>query len=309
MLDIVHPLVSTLMLWSVLVPAKMWYAPTQPILMDVKPEAGVSLVLTDFAGQDIQPQGPVEFKEAKTIDLRDPFPAVSQPGTYVLWAVPIGVKGIGNFTGTPLVIESRQDKRPGAPPGTMVTKIEPLRYAEMETDQGAMTLAFYYDVAPNTANNFMTLAEQGYFDGVGFHRIIPGFVIQGGDPRGDGTGGPGYQIEAEFSDRKHLPGVLSMARSGDPMEGEGAPPRPEFANSAGSQFFICLDHENTKHLDGKYTAFGTVVDGMDVVRKIAATPLRDAGSGTPVNPPVIKHVEVKTVISGHNPYATMMIGK
>lgn len=287
-------IVNTLMLWSVLVPSKMWYAPSQAIAINVKPaEGAVTLVLTDFAGHEIKAAAPVEIKQEKGINLREIFPAVSEPGTYVLWAVPAGKTGIADFTGTPLVIESRADKRAMAPPGALVTRVEPLRYIAMTTDQGDITMAFYYDVAPNTVTNFLTLAEQGYYDGLTFHRIVPGFVIQGGDPRGDGTGSPGYEVPEEFNNKKHLPGVLSMARGGDP-------------NSAGSQFFVCLDYENTQHLDHKYTAFGTVVDGMDVVKKIAATPLSDPAAGTPAKPPVMTKVEVKTVQPGHNPYAAVM---
>ena len=121
-------IVHTLMLWSVLVPGKMWFAPSQPITIDVKPAAPVTLVLTDFAGHEIKAAGPVEIKEEKPINLREIFPAVSEPGTYVLWAVPAAKTGIAEFTGTPLVIESRADKRPMAPPGALVTRVEPLRY-------------------------------------------------------------------------------------------------------------------------------------------------------------------------------------
>ena len=142
-------------------------------------------------------------------------------------------------------------------------------------------MVFYYDVVPNTAENFLRLSEEGFYDGLTFHRIVPGFVIQGGDPRGDGTGGPGYMINAEFSTKPHKEGVLSMARSGDPGEGTGGRPRPEFANSASSQFFICLDYAQTRALDGKYTAFGEVTDGMDAVKKIAATPLLIPAHGVP----------------------------
>ncbi len=118
----------------------------------------------------------------------------------------------------------------------------------------------YPDVAPNTVNNFISLAEKGFYDGLIFHRVIPGFMIQGGCPYGTGTGGPGYQIKGEFSqngfknDLKHTRGVLSMARAMNP-------------NSAGSQFFIM--HEDAPHLDGAYASFGKVTEGMDVVDRIA----------------------------------------
>lgn len=126
---------------------------------------------------------------------------------------------------------------------------------QLQTSQGDITLELWNDVAPGHVENFLKLTDQGFYDGLTFHRIIPGFMIQGGCPRGDGTGGPGWTIDAEFNDRKHEPGTLSMARTADP-------------NSAGSQFFICLTRENCQHLDGQYTAFGKVIEGMDAVKKI-----------------------------------------
>lgn len=142
----------------------------------------------------------------------------------------------------------------------------------------------YPDKAPNTVNNFISLVRHGFYDGLGFHRIIAGFMIQGGDPAGNGTGGPGYCIKGEFrmngfatNDIKHLRGVLSMARSMMP-------------DSAGSQFFIM--HENAAHLDGQYAALGKVTEGMDVVDEIAAseTDMRDR----PVQPQTIESVTVET---------------
>lgn len=141
----------------------------------------------------------------------------------------------------------------------------------VETDQGTFKVELWNDVAPGHAENFLKLARKGFYDGLAFHRILPGFVIQGGCPKGDGTGGPGWNVKAEFNDREHVPGVLSMARSSDP-------------NSAGSQFFVCLTREHCKHLDGQYTAFGKVTSGMDVVEKIGATPV-DRQSGRPKGTP------------------------
>jgi peptidyl-prolyl cis-trans isomerase B (cyclophilin B) len=120
----------------------------------------------------------------------------------------------------------------------------------------------YPEIAPNTVNNFISLIQKGYYDGIIFHRVIRGFMLQGGDPTGTGSGGPGYCIAGEFSHNgfennlKHTPGVLSMARTMIP-------------DSAGSQFFIM--HETSPHLDGEYAAFGKVTEGMDVVNKIAET--------------------------------------
>ncbi len=150
-------------------------------------------------------------------------------------------------------------------------------------DGDVFYVELYPEVAPNTVNNFISLVNKGFYNGLCFHRVIEGFMIQGGDPKGNGTGGPGYTIRGEFSkngfknDLKHKRGVISMARSMMP-------------NSAGSQFFIM--HADAPHLDGQYAAFGQVIDGMDVIDKIAEVnvdyndkPLRDQ---------VIKKVTVDT---------------
>ena len=135
-------------------------------------------------------------------------------------------------------------------------------------DGGVMKAELYPEIAPATVKNFVDLAAKGFYNGLIFHRVIPGFMIQGGDPEGTGMGGPGYCIKGEFTkngfrnDLKHTRGVLSMARAMDP-------------DSAGSQFFIM--HEDAPHLDGSYAAFGKVVEGMDVVDEIASaeTDFRD----------------------------------
>lgn len=145
---------------------------------------------------------------------------------------------------------------------------------ELVTDQGTVVVELWNDVAPGHAENFLKLVDSGFYDGLTFHRILPDFVIQGGCPKGNGTGGPGWNVKAEFNDRKHDKGVLSMARSQDP-------------NSAGSQFFVCLGRDHCKHLDNQYTAFGKVTDGIEAVDKIAATPLSDRSAGTPRNAPKI----------------------
>ena len=154
----------------------------------------------------------------------------------------------------------------------------------IEMENGDIIKAeLYPDIAPNTVNNFISLVKHGFYDGIIFHRVISGFMIQGGDPEGIGTGGPGYSIKGEFArngfknDLKHEAGVLSMARSMLP-------------NSAGSQFFIM--HENAPHLDGSYAAFGKVIEGMDVVNKIATTPTDS--SDRPLNPQVMKKVTADT---------------
>jgi peptidyl-prolyl cis-trans isomerase B (cyclophilin B) len=147
--------------------------------------------------------------------------------------------------------------------------------AVISTSLGDMTVELWNDVAPKHVENFLKLGRDGFYDDLTFHRIIPGFVAQGGCPKGDGTGGPGYTIDAEFNDREHQPGTLSMARSQDP-------------NSAGSQFFVCLERQHCKHLDGQYTAFGQVTDGMDVVEKLGKLE-------TDANDRPVETVELKSV--------------
>jgi peptidyl-prolyl cis-trans isomerase B (cyclophilin B) len=139
--------------------------------------------------------------------------------------------------------------------------------AIIKTTEGEMVLELWSDVAPGHVDNFKKLAKQGFYDGTCFHRVIKGFMIQGGDPLTKdtakesswGTGGPEHRVKAEFNDRPHVRGVLSMARSQDP-------------NSAGSQFFIC--HEDSRFLDRQYTAFGKLIKGDDVLEKIATTATR-----------------------------------
>ena len=151
-------------------------------------------------------------------------------------------------------------------------------------DGGVITLELYPNIAPETVNNFVSLVNKGFYDGLSFHRIIPGFMIQGGDPLGNGTGGPGYSIKGEFksngfrNDLRHERGVISMARAMDP-------------NSAGSQFFIM--HADAPHLDGSYAAFGKVIDGMGVVDSIASV-RTNMFNDEPVTPVVIKSITVDT---------------
>lgn len=150
-------------------------------------------------------------------------------------------------------------------------------------DNSTITLELYPDKAPNTVNNFVSLVNKGFYDGLIFHRIIPDFMIQGGDPNGNGTGGPGYSIKGEFSengfenDLKHERGVISMARS-------------QLPDSAGSQFFIMV--ADAPHLDGEYAPFGKVIEGMDVVDKIVASK-RDKND-KPVEEIKMKQVTVDT---------------
>jgi cyclophilin family peptidyl-prolyl cis-trans isomerase len=154
---------------------------------------------------------------------------------------------------------------------------------KIQTKFGDIALEFFPDAAPKTVENFKKLASSGFYDGLIFHRIVPGFVIQGGDPNTKsvsnksrwGTGGPGWTVKAEFNKNKHSRGTLSMARSQDP-------------NSAGSQFFIVLKDSN--FLDGQYTVFGKVTSGMDIVDKIAA--LKTDSADAPADPEQAKMVKV-----------------
>ena len=148
-------------------------------------------------------------------------------------------------------------------------------------DFGTIKLELYPEMAPDTVANFIALANHGFYDGLKFHRVVKGFMIQGGCPIGNGTGGPGYTIHGEFAsngfknDLKHTRGVLSMARAMDP-------------NSAGSQFFIM--HQDAPHLDGEYAAFGKVIEGMENVDKIAKTPT--TFNDRPRNPQVIDTITI-----------------
>lgn len=300
-----------LILFSVLFPAKLWYAPNQPLLINVKADTPIVLVLTDFLGKELDPAGEAEVQGEKTVDLNPLFPQLTVPGTYLLYAVPQG-KPHTDFIGTPLVIGIRQDNRRDAPPEPMVIYVAPLCYAIVSTEKGEMKAAFYYDVAPSTVANFLDLAQAEFYDGLTFHRVVPDFVIQGGDPVGSepnraGTGGPGYEIDAEFNDRPHVEGVLSMAREGDPLERQGAMPRATFANSAGSQFFLCLNYNRTRQLDRRYTAFGRVFEGIEVLRQLGKVET-DRLTERPLQPLVIKQIRVIPVDAACNPYPKLLTG-
>jgi peptidyl-prolyl cis-trans isomerase B (cyclophilin B) len=133
-----------------------------------------------------------------------------------------------------------------------------MQKATIKTEKGDMTVEFFPEDAPGTVKNFVELSEKGYYDGLSFHRVIDDFVIQGGCPKGDGTGGPGYTIDCELDgeNQYHDRGVLSMAHAG--------------RNTGGSQFFICHNRKNTAHLDRRHTVFGKVVEGLDVIDEIKA---------------------------------------
>ncbi len=146
-----------------------------------------------------------------------------------------------------------------------------MKFVTINTDFGDMKLEFMADKAPQHVENFVELAEQGFYDGLKFHRIIDGFMIQGGCPRGDGTGDGPRRLPAEFNDTPHVKGVLSMARASDP-------------NSASCQFFICLD--DARFLDGQYTAFGKLTDDASIatLEKIGQVEVKDPGTGEASQP-------------------------
>ena len=163
----------------------------------------------------------------------------------------------------------------------METK-NPIVTIEMENGK-KIVAELYSNIAPNTVKNFVSLIEKGYYNGVGFHRVIPGFMIQGGCPNGNGMGGPGYSIRGEFTQNghtnnlKHERGVISMARTMAP-------------NSAGSQFFLM--HANSPHLDGQYASFGRIIEGIEVVDEIAS--VKTDRMDKPKTPQVMKKVTVET---------------
>jgi peptidyl-prolyl cis-trans isomerase B (cyclophilin B) len=186
----------------------------------------------------------------------------------------------------------RSEEKNGATPTpakketTPMTDTNKKEVAVIKTSEGEMVAEFWSDVAPNTVENFKKLAKAGFYDGTAFHRIVKGFMIQGGDPLTKdlknesrfGTGDPGYKIKAEFNKKSHERGVLSMARSSDP-------------DSAGSQFFICLGH--VTQLDGQYTTFGKLIKGDDVLGKIGDTEVAMSGSGEKSKP--VKRVTVESI--------------
>jgi peptidyl-prolyl cis-trans isomerase B (cyclophilin B) len=182
---------------------------------------------------------------------------------------------LGLFAAIAIQAEETKTNAPAVNPPAKTGS--PGEVAVINTTDGTMVIGFWPDVAPATVANFEKLARQGFYDGTCFHRIIKGFMIQGGDPLTKdaskeaqwGTGGPGYSIKAEFNDKSHQLGVISMARSADP-------------NSAGSQFFIC--DGDASFLDHQYTAFGKLIKGGDVLAKIASTPVEPSASGEPSKP-------------------------
>lgn len=260
-------------------PARLYFQPDHPVPVKIAPGV-VSVAL--LSPQDAK-QATATVPKAGEVDLASLLPGVWDGQTHYVQGLDKAGEPVGSalvvvplWPPTPEVRAAVSERRGGKPMGL---RIYAERRAVLHTTEGDIVLGFSPEAAPNTVWNFMELVKGGLYTNVPFHRVVPGFVIQGGDPTGTGLGGPGYWIDLEASDKPHRAGTLSMARSSDP-------------NSAGSQFFICLDRENCRSLDHKYAAFGDVVSGMNVVNKIAATPLADPQSGKPVNEPQIKSAEL-----------------
>jgi peptidyl-prolyl cis-trans isomerase B (cyclophilin B) len=248
------------------------------------------------SGEEQKLTGAAAVNADGTVDLSAALPKLKEGGTFFLvWkdAPPLVIETLYNPGRGPKELAKIKSQIDQLPPdqqkqalasyAPVVTHMEMAMYAVITTDKGVIKARFAYDAAPHTIDNFVTLARQGFYDGSAFHRIISGFMIQGGDAWANvegsaGMGGPGYQVMHEFSDKKHVRGVLSMARSSE-------------VDSAGSQFFIM--HGANANLDGSYSAFGDVFEGMDVVDAIAKTPTSDS-NGT-VRGPKPKIVSVRIV--------------
>jgi cyclophilin family peptidyl-prolyl cis-trans isomerase len=198
---------------------------------------------------------------SRDLDLAALLPSLSEPGTSL---VTLAYPGFRSNTVRIQILEAYD---PAA-----------AYRADVETDRGRITLAFYPDVAPAHVRNFVNLARSGYYDGTLVHRVIPGIMFQAGDPTGTGRGGPGWTLKAEFSSRPHRAGTLAMARQSD---------NPD---SAGAQWFICVDR--VPEWDGLYTVFGEVVDGLEVAEAIAGIPVRGEAPREEV---LIRRVAIRTV--------------
>jgi peptidyl-prolyl cis-trans isomerase B (cyclophilin B) len=271
---------------------KQGYTPAQGVGGD----AASALTLYSIDGRKLDPKGgAAPAGDPTKVDLGAIYPEIRSGGTYILvWkdAQPLvlenlynpgqGAKEMARFKDQMGGLSDERRKQIIDQFSPTVLHIVPLEFADIKTDKGEIKATFAYDVAPHTIDNYVNLADQGFYDDTVFHRIIKGFMVQGGDSTGNvegraGSGGPGYQIMQEFSDKPHERGVLSMARSSEP-------------NSAGSQFFIM--HAKNANLDGQYTAFGQVIDGMDVVDELAKTPVSDS-NGTVKGPkPVIESIRI-----------------
>ncbi len=306
---------STLILTLSLVPQQI--APTNTynglnngVVVEIelpKNEVAGQLRLVDFKHQQVST--PISLPNG-THDLVEQIPEIAQLTSAVLLHLVVNGKQIGeSLVIQPLVSREvpvvEEAKRPGGKStytkivgwkneaeedgvdGSFVSgwRVYVNKDAIIETSEGNIRIALRPDVAPNTVWNFRELARGGFYNNTTFHRIVPlsskghPFVIQGGDPTGTGMGGPGYWLPIEKSSLPHDFGVISMARAGDP-------------DSAGCQFFLCLSRTGTARLDNQYCSFGETVEGDDVIRAIASSPLIDPAVGKPAHPPIIKTISL-----------------
>ncbi len=271
---------KTLALVMVLLnPVRLYFQPDHPVTLSIEkqPPTKLALLSPDNA---LQAEAVVPA-DSTTLDLGALLPKIWDGQTHYVQGLDAEGKSIGApiavvplWPPDPSLREHLKQERKGKPMGLRVF-VE--QHAVMHTSEGLLTARFYHADAPNSAKNFCDLVAGGLYTDLPFHRVLPGFVIQGGDPTGTGMGGPGHMIDLERNPKKHTPGVLSMARSGNP-------------DSGGSQFFICLGAP--AHLDNNYAAFGEVITGMDVVKKIGATPLADPQAGKPVKAPMLLKAEL-----------------
>jgi peptidyl-prolyl cis-trans isomerase B (cyclophilin B) len=268
-------------------PVRLYFQPNQPIPVQFNAQ-GLSK-LHQSADTPLQlalltPAGKVQQKVAidpnkTTLDLMELFPAQGRQSSILwngsTWYLQL-VAGENQPIGSPLVVVPLvpPSQRGQATPSAL--RIYPEKLVVFDTTAGTIGIRLDPAAAPNTTMQFSNLVTGGFYTNVIFHRVIPQFVIQGGDPTGSGTGGPGFFIDLESSSKAHTRGTVSMARQGNDI------------NSSGSQFFICLSRQAVASLDRQYTAFGDVVWGMDAVDRIVALPTSSDGANRPLNPPVIK---------------------
>jgi peptidyl-prolyl cis-trans isomerase B (cyclophilin B) len=255
------------------------------------------------ASGEEQKLGKSALKPDGSVDLAEACPKLKDGGTFFLvWkdAPPLVIETLFNptyemYKARIAAMAPADQKKALEQFGPVVTHMELAEYALISTDKGDIKAKFSYDDAPHTIDNFIALARQGFYDNSAFHRIISGFMIQGGDAfaSGDkaGTGGPGYDTVHEFSDKKHVRGVLSMARSGADVRNPQGTTQTTQYDTAGSQFFIM--HGAAPTLDGTYSAFGDVFEGMTVVDALAKTP-SEPGSGAVAqgSRPKIKSIKI-----------------
>jgi peptidyl-prolyl cis-trans isomerase B (cyclophilin B) len=246
----------------------------------------------NVAGEE-QKLGKSSVKPDGSVDLTEACPALKSGGTFFLtWkdATPLVIEVLFNptyqmYKAKIQTLAPDQKKAALEQFGPAVTHVELASYAQITTDKGVIKAKFAYDDAPHTVDNFIALARGGMYDNSSFHRIITGFMIQGGDSYANtpkaGSGGPGYNITHEFSDKKHTRGVLSMARQGGDVKSPQGSTQTTQYDTAGSQFFIM--HADSTHLDGIYTPFGDVFEGLPVVDLLAKTPTSDE-NGTVAGP-------------------------